>query len=958
MNGFLKQTASTLLQREGELKGVKVILPNRRAGLFFNKYLGQLATKPIWMPRVLTIEDLFYEMGRKRPADKLRLIYEMYQVFSSLSQVEESFDRFYFWGEMILKDFNDLDQFLVNPEKLFTNLKEQKILASDWSFLNPEQVALIKAFWASFEERDKYHQKKFLKFWDLLHPLYQQFNARLKSGGLAYGGGIYREVVQGMQDMELPRGHHVFVGFNAFTATEERLIKFFIEHHGAEIFWDIDAYYMKDPAQEAGLFFREYRKDPVFGPTFPGEIPQQIEEKNAQINTYSVPLKSNQANVVAGLLEQVMEGQENWEETVVILPEEQLLFPILNLLPEKVNKVNVTMGYPVKQTPVYTFLEAVLELQRYTKVENGEVLFYHKPVKELLHMVYLREVNPLFASQMVEELTRTNTIYQTAEKLSVGGDLFALVFQKLTPLNLLDVVLELIRKLGEGLDDQSMEQTYLLQCYKQMNRLKDIFEEDIGEEVSVEFFIRIFRQVFGEIKLPFQGEPLEGIQLMGVLESRNLDFKRVIVCNMNEGSFPPSNSMNSMVPFNLRRAFGMPVQEQNDAIYAYTFYRLLHQAEEVHLLYTTAGTNGQVGEKSRYIHQLQIEMDHGGLNKDDKVIHVPVNLTAASPISIPKNATILRFLNRYTDRIAEGQEPITFSPSAINIWLDCRLKFYLTYIAGLEVPEEVQEEVDPAIFGNLVHLSLENLYGGYLQNKKSKWVEADDIVKLKDYIFPAVEKAILSQYFMENKEDVKLSGQLTIARDVLQKYLSGVLEKDAAAVPFEIISLEAARKYKATLPVKTADGLSMVSLGGIIDRVDKVNDSIRLIDYKSGGDKKDFKSIESLFDRNDGARNKAAMQTFFYGLLYEANFPENRLPLKPALFNLREIFKDDFNPYLQEVTGRGKRKEVSDYAEYRDDYVEKLRLSLEEIFDPDQSFDQTEDHQKCQYCPFSGICCR
>lgn len=958
MNGFLKQTARTLLQRKGGLKGVKVILPNRRAGLFFKKYLGQLIAKPIWMPQVVTIEDLFYEIAQKRPADKLRLIYEMYQVYSSLSQVEESFDRFYFWGEMILKDFNDLDQFLVNPEKLFTNLKEQKVLESDWSFLNPEQVALIKAFWASFEERDQYHQEKFLKFWDLLFPLYLQFNARLESRGLAYGGGIYREVTQGLSDMDAPGAHHVFVGFNAFTTTEEKLIKHLISQHGAEIFWDIDSYYLSDPAQEAGLFFRDYQKDPVFGPTFPESIPRQIEEKRARIKTYTVPLKINQANVVAGLLEQVVADKENWEETVVILPEEQLLFPILNLLPDKVNRVNVTMGYPVKQTPVYTFLEAVLELQRYTKSENGEVMFYHKPVRELLHTVYLREINPDFVAQLIEELTRTNTIYLPAEKLVRGGALFSLVFQKLTSSNLLEVVLELIRKLAAGLDEQSMEQSYLLQCFKQMNRLKDIFEQDIREEVSVEFFIRIFRQVFGEIKLPFQGEPLEGLQLMGVLESRNLDFKRVIVCNMNEGSFPPSNSMNSMVPFNLRRAFGMPVQEQNDAIYAYTFYRLLHQAEEVHLLYTTAGSNGQVGEKSRYIHQLQIEMAHEGLVKEDEVIHVPVNLTSAGPITIPKDARIMDFLSRYTDRISEGQQPITFSPSAINIWLDCRLKFYLTYIAGLEVPEEVQEEVDPAIFGNLVHLSLENLYGGYLQTKHNRRVEATDIDRLKDYIYPAVEKAIFTQYFLENKKGYKLTGQLTIARDVLQKYLLGVLEKDAAVVPFEIISLEAARKYKAQLPVKTSHGISMVSLGGIIDRVDNIGDSIRLIDYKSGADKKEFKSVESLFDRNDKSRNKAAMQTFFYGLLYEANFPANRLPLKPALFNLREIFKEDFNPYLQEVIGRGERKEVNDYGAYREEYVERLKLSLEEIFDPNQVFDQTEDHQKCQFCPFSSICCR
>lgn len=920
--------------------------------------MGQLAEGPVWMPAIATIEDLFYEMARKRPADNLRLVYEMYQVFSALSEVKEEFDRFYFWGEMILKDFSDLDQFLVNPEKLFTNLKEQKILDSDWSFLSREQIALIKAFWASFEERDRYYQERFLQFWDLLFPLYQGFNARLKSGGLSYGGAIYREVAEGLQGMDMPATHHIFVGFNAFTRTEEKLIRYFIEHQGAEIFWDIDRYYINDPAQEAGLFFREYLKDPVFGPTFPGEIPAQIERRKARIQTYTVPLKINQANLVAGLLEQSLGELEDLEETVVILPEEQLLFPILNLLPDKVRQVNVTMGYPVRQTPVYTFLEAVLELQRYTKIENEEVVFYHKPVKELLHTVFLRENNPDFSTEILEELRRTNTIYLPASKLAAGGKLFALVFQKLLSSNLIEVILDLIRLLAEGLQEHSMEQTYLMQCYKQMNRLKDIFDQDIKEAVSVEFFIRIFRQVFAEIKLPFQGEPLEGLQIMGVLESRNLDFKRVIVCQMNEGSFPPSNSMNSMIPFNLRRAFRMPVQEQNDAIYAYTFYRLLHRAEEVHLIYATAGANGQVAEKSRYIHQLQIEMANEQISRRDKVVHVPVDLTPAKAISIEKNVAILDFLSRYTDKRDPEQPAMSFSPSAINMWLDCRLKFYLTYIAGLETPEKVEEEVDPAIFGNLVHLSLENLYGNYLRSKKSNRVESGDLERLRDLIFPAVEKAIRSQYFLETDEEVNLGGQLLIARDVLQKYLIGVLEKDAAKVPFEIISLEADRKYRAQLPIKTADGVVNVSLGGIIDRVDRVGNAIRLVDYKSGGDRKDFKSIESLFDRQDNSRNKAAMQTFFYGLLYQANFPENKLPLLPALYNLRDIFKEDFNPYLQEGTGTKSKKQVMDYADYSERYLQELTSCLEEIFNPTQVFDQTADLKKCQYCPFSEICCR
>lgn len=957
MDSFLKETAKTLLHSKSDLKGVTVVLPNRRAGLFFVKYLSQMVDKPLWMPDVITIEDLFYQLAGKRPADRLTLIYELYRVFQALSDREESFDRFFFWGEMILKDFNDLDQFLVNPEKLFTNLKEQKVLESDWSFLSPEQVNLIREFWASFEGRDRVHQEKFLRFWDLLYPLYKGFNASIDSMGMAYGGKIYREVVSGLKTLPSPEAQLVFVGFNAFTATEEKLIKYLVKHFNAEIFWDLDAYYLEQSEQEAGLFFRKYRKDPILGPTFPKNIPNHLRQHKATIETYNVPLKINQANLVAGLLENV-KGSEDWEETVVILPEEQLLFPLLNVLPEKIKRVNVTMGYPVRQTPVYTFLEAVLELQRYSKMEDGALHFYHKPLKDLLSNVFLTEIAPDFTARVHEDLLRTNAIYYPAKELWEGGKVFSLVFQLFTAETIMGELLELIRTLAAPLDEKSMERTYLYQCFKQLNRLKEVFDNEIKEAVSVGFFTKLFRQVFAESRLPFQGEPLEGIQLMGVLETRNLDFKRVIICSMNEGSFPPSKTMDSLVPFNLRQAFGMPVQEQNDSIYAYTFYRLLHRAEEVHLIYSTAGSQGQVGEKSRYIHQLQIEMQHSGMQEEDTLVHVPVNLTKARPILIQKSPSILRILERYTDSPGAGETTTSFSPSALNIYLDCRLKFFLTYIAAVAVPDEVQEAVDPAIFGNLVHQSLENLYTGFIARKGRNLVEASDIDGLMNFISPAVEKAIRTQYFLEEDAGLKLTGQLTIARDVLQKYLEGVLGQDRRTTPFEIISLEGNKKYAAELAVNTPSGVRKISLSGIIDRVDSVGSTIRLIDYKSGNDKKDFKGIPSLFDREDKSRNKAVMQTLFYGLLYEARHPENNSPLKPALFSLRDVFQDDFSPYLQEVQGPGQKREVHDFADYREEFVGELSRVLEEIVDPGQSFDQTDDLEKCRLCPFSEICSR
>lgn len=953
MHSFLRNTAQQLLEKHVNLQHITLVLPNRRAGLFFTKHLGTLISEPMWMPEVKTIEDLFYQYAGQRPADDLTLIFELYRVYKGIHPAPEEFDKFFFWGEMILKDFNDLDQFMADPKKLYHQLAEFKEFESDQSFLSEEQVKLIQQFWNSFVQQDKTHQEKFLKFWQLLNPLYQAFQASLEVSGLAYSGKLYRKVATGLDSISKPKNHVVFIGFNAFTGTEEKLIKHFITHFGAEIYWDVDDYYLQDKNQEAGLFFRDYQKDEVFKSTFPAQIPTLIETKKAQIHTYATPLKVNQANIVGTILEKI--PKENWEETVVILPDEQLLFPVLHSLPEQVDKVNVTMGYPVKNAPVYAFLEAVLEMQRFIKIEEGKVLFYHQTVRNLLSSIYLKSANPDFCKGLLKETQEKNQIYISQDSLQHGGDFFKLIFRKLESNELFDYLSTLIEDLAARLNDEPLQRSYLYQCFKQLTRLREIFAKQDTHTVNREFFIRLFRQVFREVKLPFEGEPLKGLQIMGVLESRNLDFRRVIICNMNEDSFPPSGKLNSMIPFTIRKAFQLPVQEQNDAIYAYTFYRLLHSAEEVHMIYTTASDQGKAGEKSRYIQQMVVEM---GLSQKDEVIYVPIDQKSPDAILIQKESEVLKLLERYKIR-PDGTSQTAFSPSALGVYLDCQLKFYLQYLAGIKEKEKVSEEIDPGVFGNLAHYSMENLYLAFMERKKRDILERDDFKDLKEkWVFPAIEKAIRSFYHLEDEAETKLNGQLAIARDVLLKYLIGVLEIDEKSAPFRLISLEKGKEYKAQLEVNTSEGAQKIALKGIIDRVDEVNGVIRLIDYKSGGDKKDFKDIPSLFDRTYKSRNKAVMQTMFYGLIYQATHPQNTAPLKPAIFNLKEIFEDQFNPYLQFKEARQTPVELQDYRSHQEEYEAGLKGVLEELYNSEIPFGQTEDGAKCKYCPYKEICGR
>ena len=954
MHNFLRNTAEKILKESESLREVVVVLPNRRAGLFFTQHMGTLIDQPTWMPEVKTIEDVFYGFAGKRPADDLTLIFELYRVYGNLHPEPESFDRFFFWGEMILKDFNDVDQFMADPDKLYHHLAEIKELESDLSFLTENQIELIRQFWNSFISQDKKHQEKFLKFWQVLKPLYRAFQASLEVSGLAYSGKLYRQVAMGLSEIQKPDKKYIFLGFNAFTKTEELLIKHFIKEFGAEIHWDVDAYYTLDGNQEAGLFFREYRKDPILGPTFPKELPDLIQSKDSKIKTYATPLKVNQANLVGSLLEQIPD-QEALEETVMILPDEQLLFPVLHSLPERINQVNVTMGYPVKNAPVYAFLEAVLEMQRFIKIENGEPFFYHQPIKNLLSSTYLKSVNEGFCKGVLGEIQAMNKVYISRTELGKGGKLFELIFQKLESDQLFPYLSTLMQELAELLKDDMLQRNYLFQCFKQLTRLRETFEKEEQFSVDREFFIRLFRQVFQEVKLPFEGEPLRGLQIMGVLESRNLDFRRVIICNMNEDSFPPSAGLNSMIPFSIRRAFGLPVQEQNDAIYAYTFYRLLHAAEEVHMIYTTAADQGKAGEKSRYLQQMEVE-----LNQDlsEEVIYVPIDQKSTDAIRIEKTPSILQTLERYLVG-SDGHSETAFSPSALNVYLDCRLKFYLQYIAGIKEKEEVSEEIDAGVFGNLAHYSLENLYSGFIQRKKRTQIEEGDFAELrKNWIFPAVEKAIRDFYHLEDEAETKLNGQLAIARDVIQGYVDQVLAYDASTAPFRLISLEKEKKYQTTLQIKTLNGARRVALRGIIDRVDELNGVIRLIDYKSGGDQKTFPDLDALFDRSLEKRNKAAMQTLFYGLIYQGTHPENTAPLKPTIFNLKEVFNDNFDPYLYQKEGRKTGIEVLDYKDYDPDFQTKLKELLEELYNPEIPFDQTEVLKKCEYCPYKEICGR
>jgi CRISPR/Cas system-associated exonuclease Cas4 (RecB family) len=942
---FLKETAQQLLESGRDLKDLQVVLPNRRAGLFFTKYLGELIQQPVWMPEVITIEQLVYQLAGNTPTDDLTLVFELYEEYRSLQKDAEPFDRFFHWGELILKDFNDLDQFLAPVKQVYAHLAEIKEFESDLSFLTEEQWALIAQFWKAFERQNETEQERFLKFWQILGSLYEGFQERLQKSGLAYGGQLYRQVATTTDSIVQPDKQVIFIGFNAFTLAEEKIITHYIAAFGAEIFWDVDAYYLEDPLQEAGLFFRDYIKNPVLAKTFPERIPAEIQKKGHQIHTHSIPLKTNQANLVGKLLEQVGPN-EPLEETVIVLPDEQLLFPVLHQLPEVITKLNVTMGYPMRNAPIYAFLDAVLDLQRHAKVKEGQVTFYHKPVLDLLAYSYLQAAEGDWAADAAKKIQTENWVDVPRELVSKENTLFGLVFQKVNGDSLLEYLIAIIKHLAKELQEDPTQKSYLFQAFKQLNRVAEIFSATGSKGLKVEFLLNLFRKLFRDLKLPFEGEPLQGLQVMGVLESRNLDFRRVIICDVNEGSFPPGGGIQSMIPMNLRKAFRLPVQEQNDAIYAYTFYRLLHRAEEVHLIYTTAGEQGKASEMSRFIQQMRVELP---IAAPESVL-VPVNLTPNQSIVLAKTPDMLAILSRYFKPMGEEEAEKKFSASALNMYLDCRLRFYLRYVAQLKEKEEVVTTIDPMTFGTLLHRGIELLYE-IPEGKDFRDLDSHEIERLLPQVPQAVERAFRELYKKEDGEELLLTGQLQIAKEVLAKYSEAVLAYDQRNGDFRIVGLE--KEHLAHLRIETEEGHQEVALGGVIDRMDIKDEVVRLLDYKTGKDTKKVSTIASLFDRDDKKRNKAAMQTFLYAFFYQYQNPESQLPIKPGIINIKEIYSQDFSPYLQL-----NNSEVHDYREFAEEFEQGLRELLEEIVNPLVPFDQTEDKKKCTYCAYKELCGR
>lgn len=959
MESFLKLVAADLYKHtEGNLAHTAVVFPNKRAGLFFNEYLAQESDSPIWSPAYVSISELFRSLSPWEVGDPVKLVCELYKIFRRETQSTETLDDFYFWGEMLISDFDDADKNRVDTDKLFSNLQDLRNIMDDYTFIDDEQEEAIRQFFQNFSiERRTALKERFISLWNVLGNIYKGFRESLASQNIAYEGMMYRHVIEHLDVDKLPYEKYVFVGFNVLNKVEHTLFTQLKDAGKAVFYWDYDEFYMKENRQavthEAGEFIRRNLRD--FPSPLSGELFKNL-SKPKEVHYIASSTENAQARYLPQWIRNNLTTPE--KETAVVLCNEALLQPVLHSLPAEVKHVNITMGFPLSQTPVYSFLIALLELHTHGfNFKSGRYTF--QSVVTLLKHPYTRQLTGQ-AELLEKELTRNNRFYPLPGEL--GKDEF--LTQLFTPLSgnlnlcirlseTLQQVASIYQANTSGTEDtDAFNQLYresLFKAYTTINRFRTLIEED-ELTVQSETFRRLLVKVLSATNIPFHGEPAIGMQVMGVLETRNLDFRHLVLLSVNEGQLPKSGGDSSFIPYNLRKAFGMTTIEHKIAVYAYYFYRLLQRAERITLMYNTSSDGLNRGEWSRFMLQFLIEWPHPITRQFLEAGQSP---QGTSPITVEKTPDVMRRMQSLFD--VRANPKAKFSPSALNYYLDCPLKFYYRYVAGLSAPDEVSAEIDSATFGSIFHYAAEHIYKdltthGKVINKEALETLLRNEVKLQDYVDTAFKKLFFN---VPQNEKPEYNGVQLINSAVIARYLKQLLQNDLRYAPFTFIASE--MEVDEPIDIQTPKGVIKSRIGGIIDRMDSKDGTLRIVDYKTGGDADTPPHVESLFIP-DKKRSNYVFQTFLYAAIMCRKQPT--MKIAPALLYIHRAATETYSPVIQMGESRKPKEAVEDFSKYEKEYRERLQGLLEEIFNPEKSFTQTEIIEKCTYCDFKALCKR
>lgn len=957
MQSFLEKLVQHLCSKYGDSIGeLCIVLPNRRAGLFLKTHLSKQLDQTFWAPEIYATEDFVALLAELEIADSTTLLFELYETVKSKSKNEvDSFDEFSKWGQILLTDLNEIDRYLVDGEQLFGNLKDIKELEA-WSLNSEEGLTDF--------------QKQYLNFWQSLGDYYFDFSKRLLDKHQAYQGLAYKIVAGNVEERvnKHPWKKIIFAGFNALNKAEEQIIEKLLNSGKAEIIWDTDAYYINDVRQEAGTFFRKYQESLKYGKDKNLVIEENLlSTEKKKITIIGAAKNVAQAKIAGNLVADLQNQNESLQTTALVLADENLLFPVLHSLPENLQDINVTMGYPLKNTPLAGYFDLLFNLHiNAIKLNQGKAKysFYHKDLLNLLSHPYTslliqteKATSQHSIKPVINAIQNRNIVFaalSTVENIIVEKqaellDILKPILNYWTePSNAIICVYYIIETLKNSIIAQqdsdtsnkaNLELEYLFAFTKINKRIQALqldYPSSIGDLKTLQ---TVFKQIVRSTTLPFYGEPLMGLQVMGMLETRTLDFENVILLSCNEDILPSGKTVNSFIPFELKRYFGLPTYSDKDAIFAYHFYRLLQRASTIYLLYNTENDALGSGEKSRFLTQLIHELPK--VNKqvviEEKLLNIPVTMgDSENVIRIQKTKVILEKLKV---KAATG-----FSPSLLNTYRNCSLQFYFQAIAGLKEADEVEETIGADTLGNSIHEVLEKMYQPFV----GKTIGVADIKEMKQEL-----EALTIATFEKEYSKTEISyGKNFLTVKVALKFLSNFLNSETKNIgrsenegkPIIIKALE--QQLETTITI----GNQTVKLHGKADRIDSIGAINRFVDYKTGkAEDKELKLTEWEELKSDPLLAKS-FQLLMYAWMYQKMNPIITDNMVSGIITFREL-----SAGLKTVKINGDDKlDIS----VLNMFEEQLKNILSEIFDPETEFSQTIDIDNCKFCAFKGICDR
>ncbi len=961
---FLEYVAEDIIGKYGtDLSRIAVVFPNKRAALFLNEHLARIAGQPVWSPAYITISDLFRQHTDLKPADPIKLICDIHKSFTKCTGIDETLDHFYGWGQLLLADFDDIDKNMADADSIFCNLKDIHEL-DDISYLDDEQKEMLKRFFANFsDDIESELKKRFLSLWSHFGDIYHDYNRRLTEQGIGYEGAIYRKVAS-EETLHLKYDKYLFVGFNLIQKVERVLFSRLMKEGKAKFYWDFDEYYMPTArAQQSASVPNNTASFAAYLTDFPNELDNTDRNIYAnmrrpkRIRFISSPTENAQARFASNwLLEN--DRYKAGRKTAVVMCDESILLPIMHSLPPEADKVNITSGFPLAMTPVASLVMLLFDLYTLGLRKKGTAFNPHY-LKKLMAHPYARHLQEVHLKGV-----HLSQVHQKEEQQTIGDNSGCMGMAGMpyppTSAALLQHIATLVKQVGIATKQEgdALTQESVFRMFTILNRLAAL--ADSGDLlVDNTTLRRLVSQLVGAASIPFHGEPVVGVQIMGVLETRNIDFDNVLLLSCNEGNMPKGVNDSSFIPYSIRKAHGLTTIDNKVAIYSYYFHRLLQRAGDITIAYNNSTDNGHTGEMSRFMLQLLVEsgqkIDHYSLTAKNQP-------TPLMPKPIEKDETALSKL----------EEMSRLSPSAINTYIRCKLAFYYQYIAHIKEPDSDPETIDNRMFGNIFHRAAYLIYKDITDHS------------------PVIEKAHIQAYLSNRKllasvvdrafeeEECKTNNGLQIInREVIIEYITKLLKIDQQLCPFSILAMEEEAKVYTQLSFTTPSGGALkggalvssapdkhynLTIGGIIDRLDVVTDKqtgkrrIRVVDYKTGNKPSSaIKSIEEVFDPKNIASKHSNyfLQAILYSLIVSRSKEWNAAndAVSPALLFIKQAATNGYDPTLCID-----KHPISDVTVYEEEFLTKLKETVADMYSPDAAFTPTDDRKKCELCPYRMLC--